>query len=101
MLIEHVKIGPSGRVLIPAHLRKSLGMKDGDTLVVESDGDSLLVRTLHSLVKESQAYFSQFKQEGVSAVDELIAERREEFRREQEEDQHCLDQYQRVTNNRS
>ena len=54
MHTEHVKLGPDGRLVMPAELRKSVGLKPGDTLVIESDGDSLLVRQLDVVVREVQ-----------------------------------------------
>lgn len=41
-------------------------------------------KTEDNAVAEAQAYFRQFKRPGVSVVDELIEERREEAEREQE-----------------
>lgn len=78
MYTEHVKLGPDGRIVLPAALRKSVGLFPGDTLVVESDGDSLLVRKLDALLRETQDYFRGFVPAGVSLADELIADRRAE-----------------------
>lgn len=75
---EHVQLAPDGRIVIPAAARKELGLKSGDTLVLESDGTSLLIRTAEAVLEETQAYFRQFLTPGVSEVDELIAERRAE-----------------------
>jgi AbrB family looped-hinge helix DNA binding protein len=84
MLTEHVKVGPDGRIVLPAPFRHSHGIKSGDTVVVESDGDSLLVRTHEALLRETQLYFAQFPSDGESIVDALIADRRAEARREEE-----------------
>jgi AbrB family looped-hinge helix DNA binding protein len=73
---EHVQLAPDGRIVIPASARKELGLKSGDTLVLESDGTSLLIRTAEAVLEETQDYFRQFLQPGVSEVDGLIAERR-------------------------
>ena len=85
MHIEHVKVGEDGRLVIPASLRKEIGIRAGDTLVLESDGDSLLVRSYDRVLKETQDYFRQFATPGTSVVDELIAERRAEAARESAE----------------
>jgi AbrB family looped-hinge helix DNA binding protein len=82
MDVEHVKLGEDGRLVIPAPLRKSLNLKPGDTLVVESDGDSLLVRGYDQVLRETQEFFRQFVPPGTSVVDELIADRRAEATRE-------------------
>ncbi|MBY0460632.1 MAG: AbrB/MazE/SpoVT family DNA-binding domain-containing protein, partial [Gemmataceae bacterium] len=51
MQIEHVTLGENGRLVIPAAMRKEIGIQPGDTVVLESDGDSVLVRTLDQVVR--------------------------------------------------
>ena len=85
MHIEHVTVGADGRVVIPATFRKEIGIRAGDTLVLESDGDSLLVRSYDQVLKETQDYFRRFVSPGASPVDELIADRRAEAAREADE----------------
>ncbi len=79
---EHVRLGLDGRIVIPAALRKSVGLRPGDTIVIESDGDSLLVRSFEVVIRETQYYFRQFPSCDGSEVDALIAERRAEAARE-------------------
>jgi AbrB family looped-hinge helix DNA binding protein len=81
----HTRLGEDGRVVIPAECRKRFGFQPGDTLVIESDGDSLLVRSYDQVLKETQDYFRQFVPPGSSVVDDLIAERRAEAAREEAE----------------
>ena len=38
MHIEHVTLGHDGRIVIPIAARRDLGLKPGETLIVESDG---------------------------------------------------------------
>lgn len=78
MQIEHVKVGNDGRLVIPAALRKEIGLKPGDTVVIESDGDSLLLRSYERVLREVQDSFAPYRLPGVSAADELICERRAE-----------------------
>ena len=85
MRIEHVKLGEDGRMIIPAAARRELGLTPGETLVVESDGDSLLVRRHDTVLREDRDYFRQFAgRERV--IDELIADRRADAERELAED---------------
>ena len=86
MTIEHVKLNADGRFVLPARLRQSIGVKPGDTLVIESDGDSLLVRSLDQVIREVQDSFAPYRVPGVSVVDELIAERRAEAAKEEAEE---------------
>ena len=78
MHIEHAKLGEDGRLIIPAPLRRELGLHAGDTIVIESDGDSLLLRSYERVLKEVQASFAPYRVPGGSAADELLAERRVE-----------------------
>lgn len=78
---NEVHLGPQGRVVIPAHLRKALDLKPGDRLVVRLDGDSLVLERRDQLVKRLQARFTGLPA-GISLADELIAERRAEAARE-------------------
>jgi AbrB family transcriptional regulator (stage V sporulation protein T) len=73
------KVIKGGKVVIPAELRRELGFKDGDTLVVERVGNSAVFKTYKQVVREVQAEVKRLigPYEG-SIVDELIAERRAE-----------------------
>ena len=85
MHTEHAKLGPDGRIVIPATVRHELGFRPGEVLVLESDGDSLLVRSFETVIRETQSAFAPFRIEGRSAVDELIADRRAEAARDEAE----------------
>lgn len=77
------KIIKGGKIVIPAELRRELGFADGDRLVLEREGESLVIKSYHQVVREVQAAFRPFKpKDGSSLVDDLIAERREEARLE-------------------
>ena len=80
-----LKIGEAGRIVIPAEMRAAMMVKPGDTVTAQVvDGEFRIVSPKVAL-KRVQAVAQQFKRPGVSAVDELIAERRAEARRETEE----------------
>lgn len=81
----HTHLGEDGRVVIPARVRRELKLKPGDTLVAESDGQSLLLRSYDQVLQETQEYFRQFVPPVTSVVDELIAERRDEAAHEDDE----------------
>jgi len=77
-----------GKIVIPADLRRKFGMKDGDSLVIERDAHGgLAIKTYAQVVREVQAEFRRLRTpgNGISMVDELIAERRENARREAED----------------
>ena len=84
---EHytLNLGARGRLVLPAPLRQLLGLKEGDRLVVTVQADgSLRLISLREQVSRLQGVFKDIAP-FVSLVDELIAERREEARREREQ----------------
>lgn len=79
-----LRLGPDGRVVIPAAFREALGLSDGDTLIASIDDGELNLLTRRAAVRRAQAIVRQFVPEGVSLVDELIEDRRREVEREQQ-----------------
>jgi AbrB family looped-hinge helix DNA binding protein len=89
--VDHtrLKIGEAGRIVIPAEMRAAMMVKPGDTVTAEvTDGEFRIVSPGVAL-KRIQAFAKEFKAKnpGVSVVDELIADRRAEARREDERDE--------------
>jgi AbrB family looped-hinge helix DNA binding protein len=76
--VYHTHIQDHGRVVIPAPLRKSLGLQPGDPVVIEQDEDGFRVRTLSQTLRAAQAAVAAYIPTGVSLADELIAERQVE-----------------------
>lgn len=77
-----MKMSEGGRVVIPAEIRKTLGINDGDIVLWELvDGEARLT-TKRERMRRAQALVRQYVPEGVSLVDELVAERRAGFERE-------------------
>lgn len=78
-------VAPDGRLLIPARFRKSLGFdEDGHVLMRIEDGE-LHVLSRKQALEHARAIVRKYVPPGVSLVDELIAERRAEAAREDEE----------------
>ena len=74
-----VRIGPSGRLVIPAEFRKALGVEAGSTVILRLDSDGLRVLTTAQALARAQALLKQHvKDDDRSLVDELIRERRAE-----------------------
>jgi AbrB family looped-hinge helix DNA binding protein len=82
--VYHVTLGAAGRVVIPVEVRRALRLKEGDEVVFEMDGENVRLANQDTILKEVQAFFREGIPEGVSLVDELLAERRDEVRREAE-----------------
>jgi len=82
-----LKVDSAGRIVIPAEMRAAMMVAPGDTVTAEVvEGEFRIVSPAVAL-KRVQAFAKEFKARnpGVSVVDEFIAERREEARKELQE----------------
>ncbi len=77
-----LRINENGRVVIPAAFRKELGIKPGDEVILRLDDGELRITTMKRRIERAQRRARKYIKPGVSLVDELIAERREEAKRE-------------------
>ena len=77
-MTHHAKIIPGGKVVIPAELRRDLGLKPGDTVVIEREGDALVLKSYLQVVREVQAEFRKMVGEDYS-VDQFLAERKADW----------------------
>jgi AbrB family looped-hinge helix DNA binding protein len=79
MIAGVTKLTAGNRVVIPSAIRKSLGLRVGDslTLVLQNNGEVRLLTQVEA-VKHAQALVRQVIPAERSLVDELLAERREE-----------------------
>lgn len=78
-----VKVGPKGRVVVPALIRRELGIEEGTELMARIEGDGIVLEPRAAALRRLRALVREKVPEGVSLVDELIAERRDEARREE------------------
>jgi AbrB family looped-hinge helix DNA binding protein len=79
---ERIRLGPQGRVVIPANLRHALALETGEVLVARVEEDRLVLERPRAALARLQRAFQTAVPEGVSLADELVAERRAEARRE-------------------
>lgn len=78
-------VSPEGRVVLPASLRKELGIKPGDTVTLTRDRGGIHITTREAALAELREMFREAGASGTSLVDELIAERRAEAARDDAE----------------
>jgi AbrB family looped-hinge helix DNA binding protein len=78
-----VRVGPDGRIVIPAEFRKALELREGEDLLVSLEGETLRLVSRDTAIRQIQAELAHRIPKGVSLVDELIAERRREAAREE------------------
>jgi AbrB family looped-hinge helix DNA binding protein len=77
------KISESGRLSIPSKIRKEMGLAGGGDVVLELDGNELRLRTVDAAVARAQEITRRVLAGNPKAsVDDFLAERRREARRE-------------------
>lgn len=76
-----VRLGPQGRVVVPAHARRALGIDAGDVLIVSIEAGRLVIEPQDAALERLVARFDDVPREP-DLVAELLAERREAARRE-------------------
>jgi len=78
-----LRLGPGGRVVIPADMREAMGLKQGDAMLARLEGSELNLVTFAETVRQLQTLTRKYVPEGVSLAVELIADRRAEAAREE------------------
>lgn len=83
MSVARAKVSESGRLSIPAEMRKALGLDRGGDVVVELRDNELRVRTIAEEIARVQALARKLLvgKPGVS-VEDFLRDRREEAERE-------------------
>ena len=82
MLVDKARMSENGRIVVPAGIRKAMQLKGGEELTLLLDENGLHIQTIRQKIARAQAIARQRPVPGRSLVDELIAERREEAKRE-------------------
>jgi len=80
-----VHVSPSGRLSIPAGMRRQLGLEKGGVVSLMLDDDGLRIETAQQFVKRIQKLAREDGWHRVGSVDGFIASRREEARKEAED----------------
>lgn len=81
METETTQMSENGRLVIPAASRRAANIKPREILTVRVDDEGIHLQTRAQAIKRAQAIVRKYVPEGVSLVDDLIAERRIEARR--------------------
>ncbi|MCX6053550.1 MAG: AbrB/MazE/SpoVT family DNA-binding domain-containing protein [Chloroflexi bacterium] len=75
-----VQVGKSGRMVVPAKMRRALKIKAGDEIVMRLEENSILMIPLLQAVSLAQKAVRRYVPQDVSLVDDLILARRQETR---------------------
>lgn len=72
-------------MVIPSEMREAMGLEQGDGLMATMDGKRLVLESLMDRFRELHAITAKYVPEGVSLVDEFLAEKRAEQAKEDAE----------------
>jgi AbrB family looped-hinge helix DNA binding protein len=78
-----VTVGPQGRLVIPSEIRRKMGIGSGDVLLALVEDQRLVLEKREAVLQRLLRRFEHVPAE-VSLAEELIAERRSAFHREEE-----------------
>lgn len=82
MEAQRVKIVEGGKLVIPAMMRRELGIGAGDTVMVDIDNGELRVRSISKALERARAILRRHIPEGSNLSEELIQDRRAEVEHE-------------------
>ena len=75
----HLHVASNGRIVLPAEVRKRLGLSEGGDLLLEETPDGLVLRTVARSVARAQAIARRYLQDRPDvSVDAFLATRRTE-----------------------
>ena len=77
-----LKVDSAGRVLIPAEMRTSLGLEPGSTVLAWVEQGELRLMALQVAMRQAQQLADRLLPGKKSLAEDLIADRREEVRRD-------------------
>lgn len=83
--MPRVNVLPNGRLVLPAEMRRQLGVDKGGQLIATMQDGVVRLTTVDQSLDEACALYRQYASEGPSVVDDLIEDRRAEAAREAKE----------------
>ena len=81
-----IPVQENGRMILPAELRRALRVGKGDRVVILTTENGVELTTAQRARRRAQERFRRLMPEGVSVVDEFLAEKRAELAREDARD---------------
>lgn len=78
-MVYHLTVAPNGRIVLPAEIRKRLGLSQGGDLLIEETPSGLLLRTPAQSVANAQAIARRYLADRPDvSVDDFLATRKTE-----------------------
>jgi AbrB family looped-hinge helix DNA binding protein len=77
---HHVHLGPRGRLVLPAPVRRHLGLQDGDCLVLSIEDHAVRLVSARHIARTTRGFLRTFLGEAAreSLVEDLLRQRRAE-----------------------
>jgi antitoxin PrlF len=82
MNAQRGKLVSGGRLQVPAEIRRTLGLADGDPVLLRVVDGELHVRPVHNALERVRSRLRAHVPAGTSLSDEIIADRREAAKHE-------------------
>ena len=76
-----VHLGAKGRVVLPASIRRALGLEEGAELLARIEGEGIVLEPRGVALRRLRSFFASVPA-GTDLVDEILGERRREAARE-------------------
>jgi AbrB family looped-hinge helix DNA binding protein len=77
-----VPVDDAGRVVVPAQIRRALGIQGGQQLSISLEGDVIRLQTVDTVLERARAIARRKRKRTGSVVDEFITDRRAEAAKE-------------------
>ncbi len=77
------KVEKSGRILLPAAIRRKLNLQEGSQIILRFDGHTLQIATRAQALDRIRGRLRKYISEERNLSEELLRERREEAAREE------------------
>ena len=77
MQIE-TRLDSDGRIVLPAVVRRALGLRPGDQLIIDVEGQEIRLVTVAEAARRAQELVRCYVDPGESLAESLVAERRRE-----------------------
>ena len=74
-------MGPQGRIVVPAELRRQLGLDEGSTMTASTEGGRLILEPRSVVLRRLRSRFADVPP-STRLADELVKDRLEETQRE-------------------
>ena len=86
MVRYDIPVQENGRMVLPAELRRALGVGKGERVVIPTTEDGVELTTAQRARRRAQERFRRLVPKGVGVEGELLAEKRAELAREDARD---------------